>query len=131
MATDALTAARQYQTGTLVTMGAYVVALSVAVLVVNLKLVTGVWVYPLAILPALAIIGQLLVTLRYLRDADEFVRALLAKRLIVAALSTFGLMTAWGFLETFTDAPHLPGWLGYCMMWGFVGISSAFIRDSK
>lgn len=131
MTTDALTADRQYRTGTFVTMGAYVVALSVAVLLVNLELVTGIWVYPLAILPALAIIGQLLVTLRYLRDADEFVRALLAKRLIVASLATFGLMTAWGFLETFADVPHLPGWLGYCMMWGFVGLSSAFIRDSK
>lgn len=126
-----MSADRQYRQGTMLSMAAYVITLCAAVFVLNRGMVTGPWVYPLAILPGLAIIGQLLVTLRYLRDADEFIRALLAKRLIVASLAAFGLMTVWGFLETFADAPHIPGFWGYCLMWGVLGLSSLFIKDSK
>lgn len=115
----------------MVSMGAYVLALCAAVYLLNRDMVTGFWVYPLAILPGLAVIGQLLVTLRYLRDADEFVRALLAKRMIVASLAAFGLMTVWGFLESFTGVPHIPAFWGYCLMWGLLGVSSLFIKDSK
>ena len=131
MTTAVLRADHQYVRGTMVTMVAYVLSLAAAVFLIDRDMVSGVWVYGLALLPALAIIGQMLVTLRYLRDADEFVRALLAKRLIVAALSSFGLMTAWGFLETFADIPHMPGWVGYCLMWMVFGIASLFIKDSK
>jgi len=131
MKTASISPDSRYRRGTFGAMAAYVVTLMAAVFLTDRDMVHGVLVYVLAILPALAIGAQLLVTLRYLRDADEFVRALLAKRLIVAALSTFGVMTAWGFLETFANVPHLPAWWGYCLMWALVGVASAFIRDSK
>ncbi len=131
MTATTMNADRHYRQGTMVTMGVYVITLCAAVFLLNRDMVTGFWIYPLAILPGLAIIGQLVVTLRYLRDADEFVRALLAKRMIVASLAAFGLMTVWGFLESFADVPHFSGFWGYCLMWGLLGLSSLFIKDSK
>ena len=121
----------RYRRGTFTAMTAYVVTLMAAVFLTDRHMVSGPFLYLLAALPGLAIMGQLWVTLRYLRDADEFVRTLLAKRLIVACLATFGIMTVWVFLETFAGVPHLAGWWGYCLMWFLLGVVSLFIRDSK
>lgn len=120
-----------YRRGTFAAMAGYVVTLMLAVYLTDRQMASGPLLYLLAALPGVAIIAQLWVTLRYLRDADEFVRALLAKRLIVACLATFGVMTVWGFLETFAGVPHLAAWWGYCLMWFLLGVSSLFIRDSK
>ncbi|MEG1451679.1 hypothetical protein [Brevundimonas sp.] len=121
----------RYRRGTFIAMAGYVVTLMAAVYLTDRQMVSGPLLYLLATLPGVAIIGQLWVTLRYLRDADEFVRTLLAKRLIVSCLATFGIMTVWGFLETFAGVPHLAAWWGYCLMWFLLGVSSLFIRDSK
>ncbi|MEG2731251.1 MAG: hypothetical protein RR935_12130, partial [Brevundimonas sp.] len=81
----------RYRRGTFIAMAGYVVTLMAAVYLTDRQMVSGPLLYLLATLPGVAIIGQLWVTLRYLRDADEFVRTLLAKRLIVSCLATFGI----------------------------------------
>jgi len=85
----------------------------------------------LALLPSAAIAAQLWVTLRLMTRLDEFVRAVMAKRFIVAAAIAFMLATTWGFLETYAEAPHLPGWLVYPAFWGAFGLVSPFIRTSR
>lgn len=131
MSTALVSPDSRYRRGTFLALAAYVVTLMVAVFLTDREMVHGGLLYVLAALPGLAIIGQLWVTLRYLREADEYVRTLLAKRLIVACLATFGLITVWGFWETFADVPHMPGWAAYCLMWFLLGMSGLFIRDSK
>ena len=121
----------RYRKGTLWAMGYYVLAICAAVYVSDRELLSGIWLYMLVTQPAAAIAIQLFVTLRYLREADEYVRALLAKRLIVASMLTFAIFTCWGFLETFAGVVHLPGWLSYATMWFCFGLSSLFIKDSK
>lgn len=124
-------AAHQYRLGTLVSMAAYIVTVMAAAYLTSRDIVSGPVMYVVAVLPGLAICGQIAVTLRYLRDADEFVRTLTAKRLIVASMATLAAFTVWGFLETFAHTPHLVGWWAYPMMWFLLGVVSCFIRSSK
>lgn len=121
----------RYVRGTLGAMVYYVLAIMAAVYVADRGLLSGVWLYMLAAQPGAAIAIQIWVTLRYLREADEYVRTLLAKRLIAAAMGSMALMTVWGFLETFAGVVHIPGWYAYILMWALFGLSSLFIRDSK
>lgn len=87
--------------------------------------------YALALLPSLAIAGQLWVTLRLMNRVDEFLRAVMTKRFVAASAVAFMLATTWGFLETIAEAPHLPGWLIYPAFWGAFGLVSPFIRTSR
>ncbi len=86
------------------------------------------WAASLA--PSAAIAGQLWVTLRYMARVDEFVRAVLAKRFMIAAAIAMVIATTWGFLDTFAHAAHLPGWLIYPLFWGAFGLVTPFIRTS-
>ena len=87
--------------------------------------------YAVALVPSLAIAGQLWVTLRLITRVDEFLRAVMAKRFIAAATIAFMAATTWGFLETIADARHLPAWLVYPVFWGAFGLVSPFIRTSR
>lgn len=131
MSTTGSTPGARYGRGTFYAMAYYVVALILAVFVSDRELVSGIGLYMLAAQPGAAIAIQLFVTLRYLREADEYVRSLMAKRMIAACLTTFAVITVWGFLETFADVPHLPGWWAYCLMWFVLGLTGLFIKDSK
>lgn len=121
----------RYVRGTIGAMTYYAVAIGAASYVVDRELLSGIWLYMLAAQPGAAIALQIWVTLRFLREADEYVRTLLAKRLIAAAMGSLALMTVWGFLEAFAGVVHIPGWYGYILMWGLFCLVSLFIRDSK
>ncbi len=77
------------------------------------------------------IAGQIWATLSLMRESDEFVRALTAKQFIVAAGVAMGLFSAWGFAESYADAPHAPGWIVYILFWAAFGLISPFIRSSN
>lgn len=122
---------REYVFGTWGFMGLY----ALAILGTSGEVVRGLegtpLLYLLALLPSLAIAGQLWVTLRLMTRVDEFLRAVMSRRFIAAAAMAFMLATTWGFLETIADAPHLPGWLVYPAFWGAFGLVSPFIRSSR
>ncbi len=80
---------------------------------------------------AAPIAGQIWATLALMSEADEFVRTLTAKRFIVAAGLAFALFSGWGFMESYGDAPHAPGWMVYALFWGLYGLVSPFIRTSR
>ncbi len=85
---------------------------------------TGVAAYLLAILPALPIVGALVVTGAYLREEkDEFQRNLYIQALLGGIALTLSMTTIWGYLEDFARAPHLRlAWV-YPLFWIFVLVS--------
>ena len=79
--------------------------------------------YALAILPAIPIIGVIVIMALYVvEEKDEFMRL----RQVMALLAGMGLMlsltVAWGFLEIYLHvAPLSAFWIfpGFCIAWGF------------
>lgn len=125
---DSTPAGRQYVFGTMASMSVYVVAIFAAAFAVRSGNVHGAAMITLALLPGLAIVAQIVVTLNYLHRADEYMRAVLARRLIVASMATLAIFTVWGFLETFAGINGPVGWAAYCIMWGLFGLTSCLGR---
>lgn len=89
----------------------------------------GAWLMGLAV--AAPVAGQIWATIALMNEADEFVRALTAKRFIVASGLAMAILSAWGFLESYAHAPHAPGWMIYPLFWAMFGVASPFIRTSR
>jgi hypothetical protein len=89
---------------------------------------TGVLAYVLAVLPALAIIGMLVVIGLYLaEEKDEFIRNMQIQSLLGGMGGTLSLVSVWGLLENFTHVRRLDLFLVYPIFWGFVGISTVVV----
>ncbi|MEQ7154943.1 hypothetical protein [Brevundimonas aurifodinae] len=80
---------------------------------------------------AAPIAGQMWATLSLMNESDEFLRAITAKRFIVASGLSMALFSGWGFMESYGDAPHAPGWIIYPLFWGLFGLVTPFIRTSR
>jgi putative oxidoreductase len=89
----------------------------------------GAWLLGLAV--AAPVAGQIWATLALIRDSDEFVRALTARRFILAAGLAMALFSAWGFCESYANAPHAPGWLVYPLFWLVYGLVSPMVRSTR
>lgn len=89
----------------------------------------GSWLLGLAV--AAPVAGQIWATLALMHDADEYVRALTAKRFILAAGSAIAIFTAWGFCEEYADAFHIPGYMTYPLFWLCYGVVSPFVRTTR
>lgn len=87
--------------------------------------------YLLGLAVAAPVIGQLWATLALMKDADEYVRALTAKRFILAAGGAMAIMTAWGFVEEFAGAPHAPGFVVYMLFWLCYALVTPFVRTTR
>ena len=87
--------------------------------------------WALALTVAAPIAGQIWATLSFMRDSDEFVRAVTAKQFIVSAGVAMAAFSAWGFGESFAGAPHAEGWMIYPLFWAVFGCISPFIRSSN
>jgi len=110
-------------------MGAYVA--------INLAAITGAfddmkprgaWGFSLAV--ASPVIGHIWSYLVWMRDSDEFVRTLTAKRFIVATGITLAITSIWGFMELYAKAPHVSAAMVYPLLWASFGFVSPFIRTS-
>lgn len=82
-----------------------------------------------ALIPPAIVAAQFFVAYRTVVSADEFVRALFAKRIMAAAAITVVVATAWSGAEL-AGAPHLPAWILYPMVWGLFGLVTPIIRGS-
>jgi putative oxidoreductase len=89
----------------------------------------GSWALALAV--TAPIVGQIWATLALMHDSDEFVRALTAKRFIIASGVAMALFSAWGFMESYADATHVPGWMIYPLFWAAFGVTAPFVRTSR
>lgn len=106
---------------------ALVVALSSAR---NAHWLTEPWNWLAAWTPAVPIAGVMWALLAYMRDSDEFVRALTAKRLVVALLLTQVLCSVWGFLEVYAGAQHVELYMVVPIFWAAYGAVCPFVRSS-
>lgn len=87
--------------------------------------------YLLGLAVAAPVIGQLWATLALMHDADEYVRALTAKRFILASGGAMAIFTAWGFVEEYARAPHVPGYAVYMLFWACYAVISPFVRTTR
>lgn len=127
---DTAGAMRRYLARTAAFMTGYVAA-NVAAILGAFDDVRGWGAYALGLAIAAPVAGQIWATLALIRDSDEFVRALTAKRFILASGLAMALFSAWGFMESYADAPHAPGWLIYPLFWGLYGVVTPFVRTSR
>lgn len=84
----------------------------------------------LAVAPPVIVAAQFYTAYRLLAAQDEFVRALFAKRMLIAAALTIMFATAWSGAELI-GAPHLPAWLLYPLLWGLFGVLTPLVRGSN
>jgi hypothetical protein len=70
----------------------------------------GPWLYAVAILPALPVLGAIWAMLRFLvEEEDEYKRFIRVQSFIWATGLAIAIMTVWGFLEDFAKVQPLPG----------------------
>jgi hypothetical protein len=99
---------RRYMIRLGVSMTLYVVTLFAGVYLVNQRHVTGPILWPLALLPGLAIIGAFYaIGMLIVETTDEFIRMLLVRQVLYATVFALSLATIWGFLENFELVPHI------------------------
>lgn len=120
---------KKYLIRTSLFMGAYVA--------INLAALTGAfdgmkprgtWGFSMVI--AAPVIGHIWAVLVWMRDSDEFVRALAAKRFVVATGATLAIASVWGFMELYAKAPHVSSAMLYPLFWAAFGTVTPFIRTS-
>ena len=121
---------RRYRNQTMLWMGLYALVHAAAI-AGGFDRIIGT---PLGWLPAvvcgIAIAAQIAATIRLIRDSDEYQRALLAKRFVLAAGAAMALISVWGFAEGYANVPHAPAWLVYPLFWTLMAIISPFVQTS-
>jgi hypothetical protein len=79
--------------------------------------------YVLAVLPAIPIIGVIVIMGLYVvEEKDEFMRMRHVMALLIGMGLTLSATVAWGFLEIYMHVDHLSSfWVFpiFCMAWGF------------
>jgi hypothetical protein len=122
-------AARRYTRRFLLTMCAYGAALVFDVWYFTRFHPAGAGAYILAVLPALPIVGVIVVVGLYLADEqDEFQRTILVQSMLWAIGATLAVTTVWGFLENFTGVRHLQPYLIFPLFWFFVGVATPLLK---
>lgn len=123
--------AARYSTGMAIWMVLYAAALFGSITLIQSQAPTGPLLYALAVLPALPIGGTILTFLAYIERVDEYLRAVLVRRFIIATGLTLFICTAWGFLENNAGAHHFSLYLVYPLFWGLFGITSLILRKAS
>ena len=88
----------------------------------------GTWLFSLV--ATAPVIGHIWTFLVWMRDSDEFVRTLIAKRFIVATGIALAAASTWGFMELYAKAPHIPAAMVYPLLWASFAAVTPFIRTS-
>jgi len=121
----------KYTIGIFFWMVLYVAALYGSLSLILSQHPTGPLLYSLAVLPALPIGATIVVFLRYIDKVDEYVRAVVLKRFILATGLMLFLCTAWGFLENAAPVHHFSLYLVYPLFWMMFGLASAIYRKAS
>lgn len=122
-------ATRRYLARMAVLMTLYMVTLFAAVYAFRHDLVSGPMAWPLAILPALPIVGVFWAVMRLLvEEPDEFIRMLLVRQALIATGFCLTVTTIWEFLQNFELVPPGNGGFGAAFFW-FVGLGIGAIYN--
>lgn len=121
-------ATRRYLQRFAMAMSAYVALLIVVATCFRRFHPQGPLAYLLALLPAIAIIAQIVTVGLYLaEEKDEFQRNLFVQALLWGLGGVLGVSSVWGMLESFTHIPHFqPTWT-VSIFWVFVGVCTPFL----
>jgi hypothetical protein len=80
--------------------------------------VSGIFAYPVAVLPAVPILVSLVLTAAYLaEETDEFQRNLLVQSMLGGIGVTLTATTVSGYLEHFVHTPHLDSIFIFPIFW--------------
>lgn len=88
-------------------------------------------VYAVALGCALPTGGVMVAVLRLMSRVDEFMRAVMVRRFVIATGVTLFLCGAWGFLETYAGFQHVELWTAFPIFWAAFGVVSAFVKSTK
>ena len=104
---------------------AYAVFLIGAVYGFKHHLVSGVFAWIVAILPALPIIGIFAAIGLYLvEEQDEYVRMLMVRQTLWASGFSLSIATVWGFLESFELVSHVEVYWVSVLWFGGLGLGN-------
>jgi hypothetical protein len=107
----------------------YVVALFSVTWIFKHHHLTGAAAFLLALLPALPIVGVVIIVGLYMREeTDEVEMAVLTQSMVWGIGLTLSLATLWGFLEAFGQVRHVNSYWSFPILCVFTGIASCVIR---
>jgi hypothetical protein len=111
------------------TMGVYLIAVLAVVRYLVRSHPTGPILYVLAVLPALPIIGSIVVVGLYIaEESDEFQRRLIEWSLLWGIGGTLATTSVWGFLEMFAHARHITPFYVFPLFWVCTAIAGTGLR---
>ncbi|MGA3344086.1 MAG: hypothetical protein ABSC76_04365 [Terracidiphilus sp.] len=85
---------------------------------------TGPLAYPLAVLPAIPMLGLLAIFGLYLaEEKDEFQRTVGVQSMLCGIGGTLTVTSVWGFLEDYVHIRHLDPIFTITIFWVFLGLS--------
>jgi hypothetical protein len=122
-------AMRRYLWRFIPTMIAYVVVLLFVEWFVHRFHPAGALLDGMAILPAIPIIGIIVVVGLYLaEEKDEFQRNLLIQSMLWGLGAILSLTTVWGFLQIFTPIPRFQPFMTFPLFWCFQAIATGALQ---
>ena len=105
---------------------AYVVVMLGVIVLHDRLQVQGPALYAIAVLPALPLIGVIWALGRFLiEETDEYQRALMVRKMLVATGFLLVVTAVWGFLEQFALVPHLPAY--WCFILWCIGLGAGTV----
>lgn len=122
---------REYRIGLTLWISAYAALLTLSIYLIRGYSPQGALLYAVAAAPSLPIGGTIWQMLRYLDRCDEYVRAIMMRRFVLATGATLFICTFWGFLESNAGVPHVELYLVYPLFWGCFGLISGFVRQAS
>ena len=122
-------ATRRYLFRFIPTMVAYVAVLLFVEWHIHRFHPTGALLYGLAVLPAIPIIGIIVVVGLYLaEEKDEFLRNLLIQSMLWGLGAIMALTTVWGFLQIFTHIHRFQPFMTFPLFWCFQAIATGALQ---
>ena len=80
---------------------------------------------------ALSVALQIWAVFAQIKESDEFIRMMLIKQFLIAAGAAIAISSAWGFAESYAQAPHAPGWFVYILYNACYEITAPFIKSTR
>jgi len=102
-----------------------------AVTAISPERLSAPWTLAVGVAVAAPVALHVWATLDLIRTADEFARALTAKRFILAWGFCLVVFSAWGLMEGLAGVGHAPGWVLYPLFWLAFGVVSLAVRSSR
>ncbi len=120
-------ATKRYLKRFIPTMGLYVVLLPLSIWLYRHTQPNAAEVYFLALGPAAPILAVIAIVGAYLKEADEFHRAILTQGMLWGLAMTLAITTVWGFLEMYGRAPHQEAYLVFPLFCAASGLAMPIV----